>query len=102
MKEKIGTWFEVMMSKWTTMQFAPRVFLCHIYPAVFSRLIMCVNLWETVYVIAYTTEVIQAFSDLISEIPGQKCIFNAWIVISRVILCMSYYVLTLVAFSFCY
>lgn len=36
MREKIGTWFEVMISKWTTMQFAPRVFLFHIYPAVFS------------------------------------------------------------------
>lgn len=68
MKEKIGTWFEVTISKWTTMQSSPRVFLFYIYPTVFSRLIMSVNLWEIIYVIAYTTEVVQIFSDVTSEI----------------------------------
>lgn len=52
--------------------------------------------------IAYTTEVVQVFSDFTSEISGQKCICNAWIVISRVILSVSYHVLTLMGFSFCY
>lgn len=64
MKGKTGTWFEVTISKWMTTQFAPRVLLFHIYPTVFSRLIMSVKLWETIYVIAYTTELVQIFSAL--------------------------------------
>lgn len=64
---------------------------------------MSVNLWETIYVIAYATEVIQIFFDFIeSEISGQKCIFNAWIEVSRLIPWMSCHALTLMGCSFCY